>query len=529
LIFTGEDPSSATEVDVDPYKITCFYTDVDGDKTMIAFDSDLEQAVRQFKVKGGLKIFANVQSVQDLPEAPPTEGPTSCGSFAQTLTQPTAATSFSPGKAPKELQEMVAAVAAAAAAAAVIAVWEHVEPSTNATNAQASNSVPVCESRNTGDRFRTAPTSTAAHSAPLIYSAKNTAAHSGPFIYSANNTRGDRFQAAPILAGGDDETASIMPGLTPLKNHDTSCKQSEIFDETARTAPSTAAHSVPFIYGNNNTAAHSDPFIYSANNTRDRFHTATIIAHGDDDDETAASMPGLTSAKNHNTTFKQAEMSNETARTASSTATSAHYVPFIYSAYNTRGDRFCTAPIIASRSNATKEKDGDDETAASMPELTALKDYDSTCKQAEMFDETAREEEQVGNSEQQESDDESDDSLPPLVLRASPVKFSVPKEVDIMSKGDAEPSFASDAEGSGEIADVLGAEVAQVIDNMYLTSVEDIKNQIVAEAVKDKEGVDEDEDSLISEPGEDVEDDSSNDGWDVVVAVSDHSDDAARD
>jgi hypothetical protein len=607
LIFTGEDPSNTTEVDVNPYKVTFFYTDVDGDKTMIAFDSDLEQAVRQFKQKGGLKIFANIKSVQDLPEAPPIDGLTSCGSFAQTSTHTTAAASLSPGKVPKELQEMVAAVAAAAAAAAVIAVWEHVEPPTNATKVQTSNYVPLNESRNTSDQICKAP-SIAAHSVPFIYSANNTAAHSVPFIYSANNDRGDRFRTAPIIAArfhaakaqdGDDETAASMPELTPLKDYYTTCKQAGMSGESAceeepaghsdqqesddesddymrrdqiRTTPSTAAHSVPFIYSAYNTAAHSAPFIYSANNTRgDRFRTTPIIAarfHAakaqDGDDETATSMPELAPIKNYYTTCKQAGMSDETAceeepaghsdqqesddesddymrrdqiRMAPSTAahsvpficsannTTAHSVPFIYSANNTRGDRFRTTPIIAARFHTTKEQDGDDETAASMPELAALKDYYTTCKQAGMSSETACEEEQAGNSDQQESDD----YMPLLVLRASPVKLPLPKEVDIVCMADAEPSFASDSKGIGETNAVSRAKnFAQALDRMRefdrRESAEEIEKEIVVEAVKDKEGVDEDDNSLISEPEEDVEDDCSHDGWDVVVAVYDHSD-----
>jgi hypothetical protein len=458
LIFTGEDPSSTTPVDVDPYKVTFFYIDDDGDKTMIAFDSDLEQAVRQFKQKGGLKIFAAVQSMQDLSNVHSTEAPTSRGSEAHASTQFTAAALLSSGKAPKELQEMVAAAAAAATAAAVIAVWEHVQPSTNATKTQASDAAPFSESYTTRDRFHTAPSiaahftrdrfhtapSIAAHSDPYIYSANNTAAHSAPFIYSANHTR-DRFRTAPIIAAhcnlnkakegdddDDDETAASMPELTPFKNKETTCSQAGMADETTcdeeqagsseeqesddQTAPSTAAHSAPFIYSARNSAAHSAPFIYSANNTRDRVRTA---------------------------------------------------------------------PIIAARINATKAQEGDDddETTASMPEL-----------------------QQAGIS-----DDETADSREYLGFHpdASPVKSSVPKEVDIASKGNKEPYFAI---------------VTQAIDDMHLEcdrtpSAEEIEEEIV----KDKEGVDEDESSNSLEPGEEFEDDCSHDSWNVVPG---HSDDA---
>jgi hypothetical protein len=376
------------QVDIARYKVAFFYTDSHGDKVSIESDSDIFSAANQF-TRGGLKVFATVQSVQDVSKAPPTKGLKSLGSVARTSTQPTASVanlttqaacniataSLSPSKALKELQDIVTAVTAAAAAVAVVAVWEHVPPPTNST-AQASDSVPASESRNTGDRFRTAPTSTAAHSVPLIYSANYTAAHSVPLIYSANDTRGDRFQ---------------------------------------------------------------------------------------------------------------------------------------------------TAPTIAARFNASKEQEGDDETAASMSELAALKNYKTTCKQAGISDETACE---------TESDDETADFTPPrthkeyqlLYLKAT--KSSVPKEVDIVSKGDAVPSFASDAEGSGEIAGVLGEtldRVAQAIDDMYLEfDRTSSPEEIVVEATKDKEDVDEDGSSNTRQPKEDVEDDCSPVSWNVV---SDHSND----
>jgi SHS2 domain-containing protein len=84
-------------------------------------------------------------------------------------------------------------------------------------------------------------------------------------------------------------------------------------------------------------------------------------------------------------------------------------------------------------------------------------------------------------------------------------------EVDIVSKEDAEPSFASDAEGSGEIAAVLGEtldRVAQAIDDMHsefdrTSSVEEIEKEIVVEDVKevDDESWREELYYHISEPG----------------------------
>lgn len=204
LIFSGEDPSSTNEVDADPYKITFFYVDDDGDKTMIAFDSDLEQAVRQFREEGGLKIFANVQSVRDLPQAPPTQSTASVTNLATKAACSSVAAFLSPRNVPNELQDIVAAAAAAAATAAVIAVWEHIQPSTNATkaHAQASDSIPLRESANTRNRFRTAPINSA------------------------------RFNATNEQESEDNTTAS-MPGLAPVKDYTTTFRQAAMTVEAA--------------------------------------------------------------------------------------------------------------------------------------------------------------------------------------------------------------------------------------------------------------------------------------------------------
>jgi hypothetical protein len=68
LLSLGEDL-----VDVDPYKSTFFYIDMDGDKGMITSDSELTQAGRQFHEKGSVKIFASVEIKKDEEEAPSLE------------------------------------------------------------------------------------------------------------------------------------------------------------------------------------------------------------------------------------------------------------------------------------------------------------------------------------------------------------------------------------------------------------------------------------------------------------------------
>jgi hypothetical protein len=74
------------QVDLALYKVTFFYTDAHGDKVSIESDSDIFSAAKQF-TEGGLKVFANVQSRQDKPQAPATEVPTTRGSVAQVSTQ----------------------------------------------------------------------------------------------------------------------------------------------------------------------------------------------------------------------------------------------------------------------------------------------------------------------------------------------------------------------------------------------------------------------------------------------------------
>jgi hypothetical protein len=108
-----------------------------------------------------------------------------------------------------------------------------------------------------------------------------------------------------------------------------------------------------------------------------------------------------------------------------------------------------------------------------------------------------------------------------LFPTVSPIKYPVPKEVDIVSKGGTDTSFASDAEGSGAIAAVLGEtldRVAQAIDDLNLDmdrtpSVEEEKEIVVEAAVKDQKDVDEDDISNISRAAEDDDCDS----WNMVA------------
>jgi hypothetical protein len=161
--------------------------------------------------------------------------------------------------------------------------------------------------------------------------------------------------------------------------------------------------------------------------------------------------------------------------------------------------------------------------------------WSEACVESESTEETTREEEeQAGKSDEQDSGDETADFMPRLAPResqsyypkVSPVKSSMPKEVDIVSKGNAKPNFASDAEGSGEIAAVLGEtldRVAQAIDDMHLEfdrtpSAEEIKKEIFAECAKEvnHEGWRDELDPSISQPRDDGKDDCSHDSWNLV-------------
>jgi hypothetical protein len=77
LLMLGKDPTSTRHAglynQMRPYEITFFYNDVDGDKVMIASDSHLQFAIRQFKTKGvPVKIFASFQKKKDEKEESPT-------------------------------------------------------------------------------------------------------------------------------------------------------------------------------------------------------------------------------------------------------------------------------------------------------------------------------------------------------------------------------------------------------------------------------------------------------------------------
>jgi hypothetical protein len=201
-----------------------------------------------------------------------------------------------------------------------------------------------------------------------------------------------------------------------------------------------------------------------------------------------------------------------------------------------QAERIAEAAIVrcledAKKAEEQKQTDAVAQTLHNVVQSEEKAAQSDACEESKTTDETACEEEQAGSSDEEESDDETADSTPPLAARrelqtlfskASPVKTSVPKEVDIVSKEGAEPSFASDAEGSGEIAAVLGETLdrfAGDIDDFYLDlnhtpSAEETKKDIVVEGTKEVN-----HESWREEL--DGKDDCSHDSWNVV---SDHSD-----
>jgi hypothetical protein len=88
LLSLGISPFKTFAVveDADLYKVTFVYTDIDGNEALLASDSDLQFAMRQFSEKGSsfcsvVKVFASVKNMKVKQESPTLELAT------ETLTQ----------------------------------------------------------------------------------------------------------------------------------------------------------------------------------------------------------------------------------------------------------------------------------------------------------------------------------------------------------------------------------------------------------------------------------------------------------
>jgi hypothetical protein len=73
LLSLGEDHSSTANINVELYKVALVYTDIGGDKAMIASDTDLIDVGSQFNTKGEVKVFASVEINKDEEESPTLE------------------------------------------------------------------------------------------------------------------------------------------------------------------------------------------------------------------------------------------------------------------------------------------------------------------------------------------------------------------------------------------------------------------------------------------------------------------------
>jgi hypothetical protein len=619
LLSLGEDPSSTTQVDVDTYKVAFVYTDVDGDKAMIASDSDLEEAILQFNKKGSVKVFASVDE-NKVEKAPSRESATTqtvhsaADSTTQTAHSPataypsssathtarTSATTFdsssanaaasrrSQHKAPKQLQEVVESFVNAIATA-VITVTDQIQaPPNTATATQANTTpadttpVPFIHGRHTCDGCLTTPivgTRFQAINLPdydLCAQCKHNYKGSEIKFQAVELDRDRPFQerwqrrqakmasGRPVRNGGcrhqrnprgahgpnrgrrcggggggrfapqqspqgppvDIAVAeAIRRSLEDAKKAEEKKKQA---DAVTQTLESTVQQEEKATQSEACTET-----VTTEETSCEEEEQAGNLDEQESDDETTDSMPNLLAANGYyETTDSMPKLPG---------ATGCQLYAPKFTPFKTTEETACEEK----QTGVADEQESDNESDDSMPRLTPravpkVSPVKTACKGDE-----------AGVADEQESDDERDDSMPRLLggssdekesdcddtvpelvdggghlhyHKASPVKSSVPKEVEIVSKGDADSSFASDAEGSGEIAAVLGEtldRVARAIDDMHLefdrTMEKElelvVEKEIVVEVVKDKKGIDEDEGSNISQFAQDDDCDS----WNMVA------------
>jgi hypothetical protein len=566
-LYLGEEDA---QVDLALYKVTFFYTDSHGDKVSIESDSDIFSAAKQFTNSGGLKVFANVQNRQEKPQASPPEAPTSRGSTVETSTQSTASvadlatqaacssaaallsarmtTTPEAGKVPKELQEIVTAVAAAAASAAVIAVWEHVQPSTNATKAQAFDYVPFIHGRRTrgtapfvGARFNAtkkqeggdetfasmlqqryqqqqqqqAPPRVAAALAPKIQAPAPRFKMSDGYVRTYVSVE----EAIRRSLEGAKQVDAVTQTLETVVQKEEKATQSRACAESETTEETSCAEE----QGGNSHEQESDDettdsmpgltpmgfkfFVPGVSPFKTAKETACEegqagVADDEELGETTDSMPGLTQVgfKFFVPGVSPFKTTKATACEEGQAGVAAEQESDVKSVDSMPG-MIPGLPVKTAKETACEEgpigvadeQESDDDISDSMPELATRA------------------------ADDQESDDESADSMPGVLTReskafyakASSAKSSVPKEVDIVSRG-PELSFASDAEGSGEIAAVLGEtldRVAQAIDDLNL----DLGRTPSGEQMEKE--IDEDENSNIGQFTQDGDCDS----WNMVA------------
>jgi hypothetical protein len=663
LLSLGEDPSSTTVTQVhdDLYKVAFVYTDVDGDKAMIASDYDLKEAILQFNNKGSVKVFCSVEiKDDDEPKAPSRES--ACESSTQTnrsaadsttqtvhpsataaawasfsaTTHDTAPSSATPSsfsanappaslrkKAPLQLHDAVESFVNAVATA-VITVADHIQPPPPHTNTNTNtntNTTPAgpllfIHGRHTCDGCLTTPIIGTrfqainlpdydlcsqckdnykgfeihfhtveldrdrpfqerwqrrqakmcghvrrhrAHGARRRWGGDKLAPQQPPpgppmdlaiaeairrsledakkeeekkqanavmptedkeeeeeekkATRSVSETKETCCEQAGNAEDSDDETTASMPGLTPMgfkyfvpgrvavvKTKATACEENQAHEEDSGDETDASMPGMTPPVG----------FQFSAPKISPKLTKETGVAHEEDsDDENVDSMPGMIPVLPVKTTKEtagdkeQAEVAHEEDSDDETTASMPGLIPVlpVKPTKETAGDK--------EQAGVADKQESDDEIFGSMPELLT-REYKVSDSMPGLATRVA---------DEQESDDESADSTPGVVTReskafyakASSAMSSVPKEVDIVSRG-PELSFASDAEGSGEIAAVLGEtldRVAQAIDDLNL----DLDRTPSGEQMEKEIEIDEDENSNMGQLTQDDDCDS----WNMVA------------
>jgi hypothetical protein len=604
LLSLGEDPSSTTQVDVDTYKVAFVYTDVDGDKAMIASDSDLEEAILQFNKKGSVKVFASVEQNKDK-KAPSRESATTqtvhsaADSTTQTVHSSSTASSSSSTthtargsvmnfasssanaaasrrshKGPKPLQEVVESFVNAIATA-VITVADQIQPPPNtATQANTTPAdttpAPFIHGRHTCDGCLTTPivgTRFQAVNLPdydLCAQCKDNYKGSeikfqaveldrdrpfqerwqrrqakmasgrpvrnggcrhqrNPRANGPNRVRrcgGGRFASQQPTQGPPVDIAvaeAIRRSLEDAKKAEEKKKQADAVTQTLETV----VHQEEKATQSDGCAETVTTEETACDLLLEEEEQARKSDEQESDDETTSSMPNLMAGKS-----VEQESDDETTDSMPNLLAAKGYhdfdsMPSLLAAKGCQLYAPKVSPVKSTEETACEEKqaevanepESDDETDDSMPRLSPR--VDPNVSPVKTTEETACE-----DSDEEESDEESADFGHKLVMKerphVAPERTSVPKEVEIVNKGDADSSFASDAEGSGEIAAVLGEtldRVARAIDDMHLEFDRTMEKEIVVEAVEDQKGNDEDESSDTSQSAQDDDCDS----WNMVA------------
>jgi hypothetical protein len=487
MLTSGEDPSGTTQVDVDPYKITFFYIDLDEDKAMIASNFELTQAGRQFHEKGNVKIFASVKIEKDEEESSTLEW------VDESSTQ-----------------------------------TAHTTPGTHEMLTYIVKLALVGSGGKKGNNFK--PTCVFVFAPATGFS----------YFVSTPDPMNSQLVLLYIYFPDDVVFRRIKYATNPGRFESMKKRAIWLFLGEEDAQVDVALYKVTFFYTDphgDKVSIESDSDIFTAANrfTKGGLKVFANVQRMQEKD--MAEVKNLADLINEgiHRFFEDAEKAAENKRQQHQAEFIRRYVENANKAKEKK--QAATRRCLEDANKAEEQKLAD--TVTQTLEIVVHKKEEKTA-QSETFEEsestdgTTSEEEQAGSSDEEKNDDKTADSTHSLAAlreyqtfysKASPVKHPLPKEVDIVSKGTVEPSFSSDAEGSGEIAAVLGETLdraAQVIDDMHLefdrtASTEEIEKEIVVEDAKEvqDESWREELDSNMSESEEDGKDDYSHDSWNV--------------